>query len=193
MNSEQTLVFSHNLCAIVLPGMLQSVKDLIILSTAERRNFNSGFVTSAIILGGHVSELLLKYKLEREGKSFEEIHDLYKLYQQLEDESKEAIQIEFDGLLSEADRAPDSMPIGWNSAESVIKSARLAHVEWRYLIETNPKKPRQSPAIDPELLYTAVLSVFRTTPLKHSRTTFEAIAIEDLPPDVRAMVLRQRS
>ena len=121
MTSEQKLVFSGNRCATVLPGMLQSVRDLIILSTSERRNFNWGFVTSAIILGGHAGELLLKYKLEREGKSFEETHDLYKLYQQLEEESKDAIQREFDGLLSEADKSADSIPIGWHSAESVIK------------------------------------------------------------------------
>ena len=197
MASEQKLVFSDNRCATVLmdsvlPGMLQSVKDLIILSTSERRNFNWGFVTSAIILGGHAGELLLKYKLEREGKSFDEIHDLYKLYQQLENESKEAIQIEFGRLLSEAEKPPAGMP-GWDSAESVIKSARLAHVESRYLIERTPKKPRQSPAIDPELLYTAVLSIYRTTPLKHSKTISEPIAIEHLPPDVRAIVLKHRS
>lgn len=192
MSSDETMVFSEDLCALVLPGMLQSINDLIMLIKSEQRiNFEMGFVTSAVILSGHVGELLLKYKLEREGKSFEEIHDLYKLYQQLEDESKAAIQRQFDGLLAEANRAPSSLPNGWNSAESVIKSARLAHVEWRYLIEGNPKKPRQSPDINPDILYTAVLSVFRTTSLTHFRPTFETITTEDLPPDVRAMALKR--
>ena len=190
MNPKQTMVFDDDLCAIALPGMLQSVKDLIILSRSEqRRNFEIGFVASVIILGGHAGELLLKYKLEREGTPFRREHDLYELYELLKDESKEAIQAEFDRLLSEANRSPSSLPNGWNSAESVFESARLASVEWRYLMETNPRMPRQSPDINPDILYTAVLSVYRTTPLIHTRPTFETIEIEDLPPDVRAMAL----
>ena len=190
MNSEQTMIFSDNLCAIVLLGMLQSVKDLIILSKSEeKRNFQMGFVTSAIILGGHTGELLLKYKLEREETPFKRNHDLYELYELLKDESKVAIQDEFEALLSEGNTSSSNLPNGWHNTESVFNSARLSSVEWRYLIETNPKKPRQSPDINPDILYTAVLSVFRTTPLIHSRTTFETIAIEDLPPDVRARAM----
>ena len=190
MNSEQTMIFSDNLCAIVLLGMLQSVKDLIILSKSEeKRNFQMGFVTSAIILGGHTGELLLKYKLEREGTPFKRGHDLYDLYELLKDESKVEIQGEFDALLSEANTSSSNLPNGWHNAESVYKSARLASVEWRYLMETNPQNPRQSPDIDPDILYTALFSVFRTTPLIHSMPTFETIAIEDLPPDVRARAM----
>ena len=191
MNSEQTMVFSHDLCAIVLPGMLQSVRNLIIsIQNEQERNFQMGFVTSAVILGGHAGEILLKYKLEREGTSFARDHDLYDLYELLKDESKEAIQAEFDGLLLEANTSSGSLPNGWHNAESVFKSARLASVEWRYLIEKNPRRPRQSSLIHPDSLYTAVLSVFRTTPLIHSQPTFETMAIEDIPnPDIRARAM----
>ena len=135
-------------------------------------------------------QLLLKYKIEREGKSFERDHDLYDLYESLKNESKVKIQEEFDKLLSEANVLPNDLPNGWNSAESVFKSARQACVEWRYLIETNTRRPRQSPDIDIYALYTAVLSVFRTTPLRGSVNTFETVAIEDIPdPDVRARAL----
>ena len=84
MNSEKTMVFSEELCASVLPGMVESIKDLILLNRSEQRtNFLTGSVTSAIILGGHTCELLLKYKLEREGTLFEPDHDLYKLYDRI--------------------------------------------------------------------------------------------------------------
>ena len=126
----------------------------------------------------------MKYKLSQEGTSFDAIHDLYDLYKLLRDESKEAIQREFENLLLEANRPPESLPAGWN-AESVVKSIRLVHVEWRYIIEKTPKKPPQSSVIDGHLLHTIVVSIFRTTPIAQSRTTKTS---EELPPRIQARV-----
>ena len=191
MNSEQMMIFSEERCKIILPGMVNSIRHLIEYSESEQgRHFQWGYITSAIILAAHAAELLLKYKLEREGKSFDRIHDLYCLYEQLEDKSKVEIQKQFDKLVSEANVPPNGLPDGWDSAESVFRSARKAHEEWRYLVETNPRRPRESPVIEPSALYTAVLSVFRTTPLRGSINTFETMAIEDIPdPDVRTRAL----
>ena len=185
-NSKQTLIFGENLSATVLPGMVQSVKDLILLAkyqpTAE--NFELGRFTSAFIIGGHTAELLLKYKLSQEGTSFAPIHDLYDLYKLLRDESKEAIQREFENLLLETNRPPESLPAGWN-AESVVKSIRLVHVEWRYVMEKTRKKSPQSSSVESHLLYTIVLSIFRTTPIVQSRTTKTS---EEPPPHIQAIV-----
>lgn len=173
MNSEQTMVFGEELCEGVLPGMVRSISDLIRLSNApDNKYFLFGRKVSAVILGGHVCELLLKYKLERGGTSFERDHDLYNLYELLKDESKEAIQREFDRLLLEAKWPRSSLREGWHNAESVLKNSRLASVECRYAVET-PSDPRHVLISNPEMLFVAVLSVFRTTPLIHSTTTAE--------------------
>ena len=193
MNSEKTMVFSEDRCRIILSGMVDSIKHLVEYAKSEQgRNFHWGYINSAIILAAHTAELLLKYKIEREGKPFEKDpqHRLYKLYTSLNNESKIRIQEEFDKLLSEANMSSDMLPDGWNSAESVFRSANRAYVDWRYLVETNPTKPRQSPDIDMNALYMAVLSVFRTTPLKDSVNTFETIPVEEIPdPDVRERAL----
>ena len=49
-NSKQTLSFGENLSATVLPGMVQSVKDLISLAKYQPvENFELGRFTSAFI------------------------------------------------------------------------------------------------------------------------------------------------
>ena len=46
-NSKQTLIFGENLSATVLPGMVQSVKDLILLAKYQPvENFELGRFTS---------------------------------------------------------------------------------------------------------------------------------------------------
>ena len=183
-NSKQTLIFDENLSATVLPGMVQSVKDLISLVKYQPvENFELGRFTSAFIIGGHTAELLLKYKLSQEGTSFAYTHDLYDLYKLLRDESKEAIQREFENLLLETNTPPESLPAGWN-AESVVKSIRLVHVEWRYIMEKTRKKSPQSSSVDSHLLHTIVVSIFRRTAIVQSRTTKTS---EELPPHIQAI------
>ena len=168
MNSEQTLVFCETKCRIILPGMVDSIKRLVECAGSEQgKDFRWGYIISAGILAAHTAELLLKYKIEREGKPFKKDskHRLYKLYNSLSNESKVRIQEEFDKLLSEENVSPDMLPDGWNSAESVFRSANWGYVDWRYVVERKPAKPDQSADLYMRSLYTAVLSVFRTTPL----------------------------
>jgi HEPN domain-containing protein len=188
MDFEKVMVFDQSMCEVALPGILYSIEVLSGASKHEQGKISEmGFVISAVVICAHAAELLLKYKIEREGKSFEEIHDLYKLYQQLEDESKEEIEREFNRLLSEANSSPDDLPNGWNSAESVFERMRNASVEWRYVVEAKPKKPRQSPDANIGLFYTAILSVFYTTSLAITRTAVKTVVkAEDLPADIRA-------
>ena len=49
-------------------------------------------MAAAIIISAQCAELLLKYKIEREGFAIEPTHDLYHLYETLKEESKATIQ-----------------------------------------------------------------------------------------------------
>ena len=134
-----------------------------------------GIAISGAVLCAHTAELLLKYKLDQEGKTFKPTHDdLYELYLSLSNESKEAIQKDFDELVSQALLPPNGLPTGWDSAEAVFKSARCIFTEWRYVIEKNPKS-RKSPVGSLDSLYTAVLSVLRTTTLGSAMLTRETM------------------
>ena len=150
-----------------------------------------GIAISGAVLCAHTAELLLKYKLDQEGKTFKQIHDLHKLYLLLSNESKEEIQKEFDELVSQALLPPNGLPTGWDSAEGVFKSACCISTEWRYVIEKNPKS-RKSPVFSLDSLYTAVLSVLRTTTILGSAMqTRENMKVEDIPdPDIKARALR---
>ena len=188
MNCEQTTVFSENMCRTVFPGMVDSIRALIEYSETERgRNFHAGYINSAIILSVHTAELLLKYKIEREGESFRRNHDLHELYTKLQVESKTQIQREFDILVSEANISASDLPSNWNSVESAFNSARKFSIGWRYLPEMND----DILDVHPWALYTAVLSVFRTTPFRYSINVDEpSIRVEDIPdPDVRERAL----
>ena len=71
MRSEQTMVFNENMCRATFPGMVDSIRTLFEYSATEQdRNFRLGYINSATILSAHTAELLLKYKIEREGESF---------------------------------------------------------------------------------------------------------------------------
>ena len=188
MNSKQTMVFNENMCRTVFPGMVDSIRTLIEDSTAERgRNFHAGYINSAVILSAHIAELLLKYKIEREGKSFKKNHDLHELYTKLQVESKTQIQREFDILASEANISASDLPPNWNSVGAVFNSARKFSIGWRYLAEMNDDVLD----VHPWVLYTAVLSVFRTTPFRYSINVDEPpIRVEDIPDsDLRERAL----
>ena len=188
MSSEQTMVFNENMCRTVFPGMVDSIRTLIEYSTTERGgNFRAGYINSAVILSAHIAELLLKYKIEREGKSFKKTHNLHELYAKLQVESKNQIQSEFDILVSEANISASDLLPGWNSVEAIFYSARKFSEGWRYLAQ----RMNYIRDVHPCALYTAVLSVFRTTPFQHSINVDEAsYKVEDIPDsDVRARAL----
>ena len=89
MNSEQTMIFNENMCRTMYPGMVDSIRTLFEYRNKEQgRNFSLGYINSAVILSAHTAELLLKYKIEREGKSFKKNHNLHELYAKLKVESK---------------------------------------------------------------------------------------------------------
>ena len=162
MNSEQTMIFNENMCRTMYPGMVDSIRTLFeYRNTEQGRNFSLGYINSEVILSAHTAELLLKYKIEREGKSFKKNHNLHELYAKLQVESKTQIQREFDILLSEANKSASDLPPNWSSPEAIFNSARNFSIDWRYLAEQND----DIRDVHPWALYTAVLSVFRTTPL----------------------------
>ena len=184
-------VFNESMCQILLPGLTRSCEYLVKLVRNEKgQSSEMGIAISGAVLCAHTAELLLKYKLDQEGKTFKQIHDLHKLYLLLSNESKEEIQKEFDGLVSQALLPPNGLPTGWDSAEGVFKSACCISTEWRYVIEKNPKS-RKSPVFSLDSLYTAVLSVLRTTTLGSAMQTRENMKVEDIPdPDIKARALR---
>ena len=157
--------FDRELLQVVLPGTIHSIENLVKLEALNNNpHYQDGITVSYVVLCAHAAELVLKYKLQYDGKPFKRIHDLYCLYQPLSDESKVAIQREFDWLIS---KTPVETYSGlfdkWDSAESVFRSARDIYVKWRYIVEKVPNPC----GVDPFALYTAVRSVLRTTDLSY--------------------------
>ena len=188
MRSEQTMVFNENMCRATFPGMVDSIRTLFEYSTTEQdRNFRLGYINSATILSAHTAELLLKYKIEREGESFKKNHNLHELYAKLQVESKTQIQREFDILVSEANISASDLPPNWNSVGAIFNSARKFSIGWRYLAEQND----DILDVHPWALYTAVLSVFRTTPLI-GFINVEVSRGEDIPDHGSLVAIHQK-
>lgn len=144
--------------AVLVPGMLMSAKALIEFGSSEWKKEDPealvpGAIASSIIISGHCAELLLKYKIKREDRTFKNTHDLYNLYRKLKAESKERIQQEFDELKSASEI---TLQDGWDSAESVFQKARNASVNWRFV-------NKKSLTCDHRALYIAAVSVYKTT------------------------------
>ena len=188
MRSEQTMVFNENMCRATFPGMVDSIRTLFEYSPTEQdRNFRLGYINSATILSAHTAELLLKYKIEREGESFKKNHNLHELYAKLQVESKTQIQREFDILVSEANISASDLPPNWNSVGAIFNSARKFSIGWRYLAEQND----DIRDVYPWALYTAVLSVFRTTPLI-GFINVEVSRGEDIPDHGSLVAIHQK-
>ena len=188
MRSEQTMVFNENMCRATFPGMVDSIRTLFEYSATEQdRNFRLGYINSATILSAHTAELLLKYKIEREGESFKKNHNLHELYAKLQVESKTQIQREFDILVSEVNKSASDLPPNWNSVGAIFNSARKFSIEWRYLAEQND----DIRDVYPWALYTAVLSVFRTTPLI-GFINVEVSRGEDIPDHGSLVAIHQK-
>ena len=188
MRSEQTMVFNENICRATFPGMVDSIRTLFEYSVTEQdRNFHLGYINSVAILSAHTAELLLKYKIEREGESFKKNHNLHELYAKLQVESKTQIQREFDILVSEANISASDLPPNWNSVGAIFNSARKFSIGWRYLAEQND----DIRDVHPWALCTAVLSVFRTTPLIDF-INVEVSRGEDIPDHGSLVAIHQK-
>ena len=182
------MVFNENMCRATFPGMVDSIRTLFeYRATEQDRNFRLGYINSATILSAHTAELLLKYKIEREGESFKKNHNLHELYAKLQVESKIQIQREFDILVSEANISASDLPPNWNSVGAIFNSARKFSIEWRYLAEQND----DIRDVYPWALYTAVLSVFRTTPLI-GFINVEVSRGEDIPDHGSLVAIHQK-
>ena len=178
-NKQNKKKINDNHLIAMLPGMLMSAKKLIEFSDSEwKKELYPGAMATAVIVSAQSAELLLKYKIQREGYPIKPTHDLYNLYKTLKDESKAAIQKEFNEQISKT-----TPPDGWNSVESVFEKTRNA-LNWRYAVESTDQ-----PLIYPRALYIAAVSVYRTTPIKESRGVWKEVT----DPEVKASVLHKIS
>ena len=164
------IVINEELLALIVPGMLKSADDLFVLNESAKDDPDLAFLSfgstvSMTIISGQCAELLLKYKIQQEGKVIEPIHDLHKLFTTLKEESKNEIKDEFGKLKQQLST---SFPDGWDNVESIFQKARHAFVYWRYAVETGQQSGRNESgcnAIFPYPLYIAAFSVYRTTPI----------------------------
>ena len=131
---QNKIIIDESKMIAVIPGMLKSAKKLIEFGRSHD-------ITSDIVFGNMVlstmiialcAELLLKYKIQREGKDIEKDHNLYKLFNTLEDESKAEIQKIFDEETSTM-----TLPNSWDSVESIFQKAQNAFVHWRYVVSSS--------------------------------------------------------
>ena len=167
--------------ATVVPGMLLSAKALIELGDKEKDSAELAFgnTIATTIITAQCAELLLKYKLEQEGRSFKKnTHDLYNLYKALSEESKAEIQKNFNQESSKI-----TLPNGWDSPESVFLKARNALVFWRYIVNLNNRTGFTT--IYPSVLYIAAVSVYKTTPIIRVPLTKQEVT----DPAIKAAVL----
>ena len=172
---QNKVTIDEDKSAALLPGMVMAAKKLIEFWEKE---LSPGAMAAAIIISAQCAELLLKYKIEREGFAIEPTHDLYDLYKTLKDESKAAIEREFNEQISKMPRPPN----GWDSAGSVFEKTRNALVAWRYAVE-----PTDQSLIYPCALYIAAISVYRTLPIQGAQGTWKEVT----DPEVKASLLHR--
>ena len=167
--------------ATVVPGMLLSAKALIELGDKEKDSAELAFgnTIATTMITAQCAELLLKYKLEQEGRSFKKTtHDLYNLYKALSEESKAEIQKNFNQESSKI-----TLPNGWDSPESVFLKTRNALVFWRYIVNLNNRTGLTT--IYPSVLYIAAVSVYKTTSIIGVPLTKQEVT----DPEIMATVL----
>ena len=169
----------------VIPGMMMSAKALIEKSDLEWNNGDAktvGTWIAAVIMSAHCAELLLKYKIEREGHIITRAtHDLHYLYKTLNADSKAAIEKEFNEQLS-----TKTPPNGWESAESVFLKARKTCSDWRFAVQHGDISLTY---LHP--LYIAAVSVYKTIPILESSSVLESrlTLTEITNPVIKARVL----
>ena len=180
-NKQNKKKISNNHLIAMLLGMLMSAKILIEDGDSEwkKGDFTGlyvGKMAAAIIISAHCAELLLKYKIAQEGHIINRAtHDLYYLYKQLNDDSKAAIQKEFDEQISII-----TLPDGWESVESVFQKTRNACTDWRFSIVESS----DIPTIYIQPLYIAATSIYKTIPISELRITPKEITDPVMKADV---------
>ena len=184
-SKQKKPTIDENTLATVVPGMLLSAKALIELGDKEKDSAELAFgnTIATTMITAQCAELLLKYKLEREGRPYKKnTHDLYNLYKALSEESKAEIQKNFN-----EEKSRRTLPNGWDSAESVFLKARNALVFWRYVVNLTNRTGLKT--IYPHVLYIAAVSVYRTTPIAELVLTKQKVT----DPAIKAAIFEKPS
>ena len=95
-----------------------------------------GILSSRLILLGHTTELLLKFKLQLDGREIPPKHNLSVLFGRLSENSKKAIESVYK-TLKNIKRPSDPQ---WPTVDALFKSHPEYHVDWRYVVESNKDK-----------------------------------------------------
>ena len=159
--NQQPIVIDEIRFAQVIPGMLKSAEELIKFNDIIEDELFLGNIVSTTMITALCSELLLKYKLQLEGKPIEKTHELSKLFKSLSEDSQKDIEKEFQAYISDlSDTIPSD---GWETVESIFEITNDAFVFWRYIvtIDTNDK----GRYIFPYRLYVAAMSIYNTIPI----------------------------
>ena len=84
---DEKIHFSREYMEIIVPGTLNSAKELINLAISNNDVINKfaylGNMVSAVTITTLCIEWLLKYKIQQEGKKIKRIHELYKLFKNI--------------------------------------------------------------------------------------------------------------
>ena len=156
--------------SLIVPGILESAKNLIVLGSSEweSNDLNAsvpGIIFSVCMLGGHCTEILLKYKLHKENKEFDRTHNLYSLYNLLDCKSKEQIDKEFETLKSNSDVALQN---GWNSVNEILDKSQNVSMNIRYDAFELYDGRGANFSYDHRAIYLAAVSIFLTTDVDNS-------------------------
>ena len=154
--TSNQIVIDKTLLSGIIRGMLLSARDLLITEELDQEGYMylAGRSISIAMLICHSCELLLKYKIQMEGKTIEKKHDLYKLFDLLENKTK--IQIE---TIFEKETPKDVLRDEMRDATSILKHHNKAFTTCRYNLAT----ATGSFSICLGLLYNATLSVYKST------------------------------
>ena len=175
MNSKD-VEFSMNKkqISLIVPGMLESAKNLIVLGSSEWKSNDlnatvPGIICSTCMISGHCAEILLKYKLYKENKEFDKTHNLHSLYKLLDCKSKEQIDKEFETLKSDSNL---TLQNGWNSVNEIFDKSQNVSMNIRYDAFELYDGIGSGFSYDHRAIYLAAVSIFLTTDiekLKHKR------------------------
>ena len=163
---KKEIIINEDNLAKVVPGMLNAAKTLINLNEDVKCIF--GNIISTVLITAQCVELLLKYKIQQEGGEIEKTHKLYDLFKSLNKDTQTEIQSNFERIAS---TRKDTLPDGWDSAESVFQKANNAFVHWRYVATFHEGKN----TIHAIPLYIAALSVYETTQIPSLEFTMNKV------------------
>ena len=158
---SEKIVIENMLLEKIIPGMLMSAKTLIeeLPLTLNRYFFNlPGRTMSTTMIICHSCELLLKHKIQAEGKTIEKIHDLYRMFNLLENKTKTEIETIFKNETPQCFLLPEPK-FQMTNVESILKYHNDAFTKWRYNLATGTGKF----GVCVGLLYNATLSIYKST------------------------------